>query len=456
MVISLLCVMALGGCATKKKAPEEIISSAVTASVKNFEDKSSLDEIVNMLENGLFTARMEITDYGETQTVSGYYMDKQIVLDIGLSSKLGIDLGKFKEKFPKSVFGTEGDNVASITKEDEQSLIDMFGQIVDINEITDLSDKIAGAIKENSTLKAEYGKKVDLGDGAVKVNVVDMSMTGSQLQAYVDKIAGLFKNLLNTVGDAGSFDLEISEADKDKVLVDGSIYTDVKTDEFLGGKFSAAIDGDEDNKAEFDVNVTRSESTVEYAIKAKADGEQHTAKLLISDLNNVETISVTGDGEQLFELELNRASKAVALRVSGKQVLQFNYDIERAADDSIKSFSVTFNFTDEALDGGMIGSIFALPFLGADPVGMYSGDEPNVDYYIDEDYDYDDYDDYYDDYYDDDYGWYEDYEPTQFKVTLSYAADGTLPEYKDILDFSMDDMDELINELFGMMGWFAI
>ena len=71
MVISLVCVMVLSGCATKKKAPEDIISSAMTASVKNFEDKSSLDEVGNMLRKGLFSARMDITSAGETQTVSG-------------------------------------------------------------------------------------------------------------------------------------------------------------------------------------------------------------------------------------------------------------------------------------------------------------------------------------------------------------------------------------------------
>ena len=437
MVISLVCVMVLSGCATKKKAPEDIISSAMTASVKNFEDKSSLDEVGNMLRKGLFSARMDITSAGETQTVSGYYMDKQIVLDIGLSSKLGIDLGKFREKFPKSIFGTEGDNVASITKEDEQKLIDTFGQIIDADELADFSDNIADIIKENSTLKAEYGKKVDLGGGNVKVNVVDLSMTGSQLQTVVDKIAGLFKDLLNNMGDDGMFDLDLNEEDKNKVMFDGSIYTDVKTDAFLGGKFVADPDGDEDSKAEFDIDVTRTDSTVEYTIKGTVYGEQHNVKLLISDLNSVETISVTSDGESVFEFEINRGTKTVVLRAFGEQALQFNYDIERAADDSIKSFSVTFNFTNEGMNGGMFGSIFALPFLGASPIGMYGDDEPNVDYYFDDEADYDDYDD----------GWYEDYEPVQFKLTLSYAADGTLPEYKDILDFTMQDMNELLSEI---------
>ena len=151
MVFSLLCVMVLSGCATKKKAPEDIISSAMTASVKNFEDKSSLDEVGNMLTTGLFSARMEITSAGETQTVNGYYMDKQIVIDAGSGKKIGIDLGKLKEKFPKSIFGTEGDNIASITKEEEQQLIDTLGQIIDADELADFSDNLADIIKENST-----------------------------------------------------------------------------------------------------------------------------------------------------------------------------------------------------------------------------------------------------------------------------------------------------------------
>ena len=85
----------------------------------------------------------------------------------------------------------------------------------------------------------------------------------------------------------------------------------------------------------------------------------------------------------------------------------------------------------------MIGSIFALPFFGASPAGMYGDDEPIGDYYFDDE----------DDHGENDYvdGWNE--EPVQFKLTLSYAADGTLPEYKDILDFSMQEMNELLSEI---------
>lgn len=437
MVFSLLCVMVLSGCATKKKAPEDIISSAMTASVKNFEDKSSLDEIGNMLTTGLFSARMDITSADGTQTVNGYYADKQIVIDVGSGKKIGIDLGKLKEKFPKSIFGTEGDNIASITKEEEQQLIDTLGQIIDADELVDFSDNLADIIKENSTLKAEYGKNVDLAGGNVKVNVVDLSMTGSQLQTVVDKIASLFKDLLNTAGDDGIFDLGLSEEDKNRVMFSGSIYTDVKTDAFLGGRFEADPDGEEDSKTVFDIDVIRTDSTVEYTVKGTVDGEQHNVKLLISDLNTVETVSVTVDGESFFDLEINRGTKTVVFRAFDQQVLKFDYDIERAADNSIKSFSATFNFTNEGMNGGMIGSIFALPFFGASPAGMYGDDEPIGDYYFDDE----------DDHGENDYvdGWNE--EPVQFKLTLSYAADGTLPEYKDILDFSMQEMNELLSEI---------
>ncbi len=450
LVIVLAVVMVFGGC--KKKTSKEILAEAMEQTVKAAESKTALLGSDDNLRNGLFTVNLAIGAEGEGINVKLLFKDKKVAIDSDLFGKvLGVDLEKFVRNFPTSAFGTKGGNLMGITEDDQNKLLEAFDKFVNsLDGMDKASVNLVDEIEKYSSMKTDYNKSVELSSGNKKVNIVTLAMTAGQVQDLVKELASKSGDIASMTGidldqmlDA-MFDEDV---DKNAPAADIKLYTDTKTSEILGGVIKLlGVDEDEEDE-EFKFEVDKTDDSIDYRFSGD-DGA--TMKFGIANKDNVETIRLAvdyqGRSDDYLKVEINGNTKKIDVSVFGSSVLEIGYDITRYADNTVKSFSAEIDLSQLA---GLLG-------------GTDSYDEDYYDYeedvYYDDQWDDGEWDD---DYWDDD-DYYGDSGFGMFgglltmlsgKITVNFDAEGTIPEFSDVLEMSENDLQQLLSNVLSMFGF---
>ncbi|MBO4326350.1 MAG: hypothetical protein J5950_03660 [Clostridia bacterium] len=482
IAFSMVCVFALTGCRINKKTPEEIFSRAMTASAASFEEKSSVDDVLKTLKDGLITVQI---DSGSGSAGTKLYMkDSKIAIGIEyLKDLFGVDMTELKEKFPKSMFGTEGGNYAGFSRKDEQDFLDSLDKVLNFKtDVAEFTDELTKLIKENCTMTADYGKSVELGSGSQKADVLDLKFTAGQVKEIIRSLVGKLGDVAGSFADGfGGFDsrsfdvdnlFDSSVKDEDEAVLI-KLYTDVKSGEILGGVFKDILD--EENGGTVNFDVVRSEDSVKYVF-SNGEGEAGDEfAISLSDANGVERFSVESGGSTVAEYIVDRNEKSVVLKGEDQTLVKFDYDVAYAADGSVDSFTFEIETSADGMYGGMSGGMFGGGFGGLSGLfdggsfggdlfdllgsGLISGFYGSVEDYYDagDDYGYfggdyydGDYDDYFagDDYDDFDYDFYDEFEtePATVKITVNYSAAGEMPVFRDVLSLTNADLQDLLSE----------
>ncbi len=445
LVALLICAMAFTGCKIKKKTPEEMLSCALTTSKASFEEKNSIVETAKTLKDGLVTVVIDGGEEGASMTL--YYKDGKLAIDTGfLGELIGIDLSELKDKFPKSMFGTEGGNLFNFKKSDEQELIDAAEKFTHAEDV-DIVKEIMDIVKENGTMTAEYGSKVELRSGDTKADVLNLSFTAEQVKKIFNDVFEKLNGLASRITGDESFKLDSD------IIVSGDIgdndeaanvklYTDTKTGEILGGVV-VIREADEENDLTVKFDVERDDNTVKYELRVPGEDEDLNAVFTVSNAGGSEQIRFSADGEEVFKYEFSREGKFVAVSFFGHES-RLNYDVERRADDSVKSVSASFEIPAEML-GGIVGPLFGSAFggfgFGGEDFGFGGEDFGFGGEDFGEDPDFNDYE------YDYDYDNGYDYVPANVKVRMNCDVEGAMPEYRNILDMSAADLQKMLMDL---------
>ena len=447
----LAAVTVFGGC-KKKQTTEQKLASAMEQTVEAAKKKTALLGSGMDLSNGLITVSIEI---GEEDGINlkALYKNKKIVIDPGkLGSALGIDLGKAADKFEKSAFGTKGANLTNITEEEQKEAIETLRALAEsLDGIGNAAENVVDMIKKYATMSTDYNKTVELESGSKKVDIVSIGLTAGQIEEFVKEFNEKYEFLETMI--AVPFEYEAEEGKENELMVDAKLYTDTKSSEILGGNFKFIdVDGDDDLEIKLDVNKTA--DSVTYKLVETGNGEG--IRFGITNKDNVETITVTllkGDEEnEVVKFVADGTAKKLGIYSGGSKLIELDYEVERYADNRVKSFSLS-------LDLSQVVNMFSAFTSSGYVEDDYYYDDDDLGY-DDGDWDYDDGDLGYDD---DDWGYDDDYTGNSGgilgmlsgKITFSYNAEGELPEFKDIFDMSEDEVKELVSSVNSMFPIFG-
>ena len=460
LIIVLTLVLAAGmllmaGC--KKRGtvlpPDKLMTEAMSQTLDAVEAKLSAEDARRMLKNGLFTFSISLGDPEEDESfaVDVFLKNHKVVLKTdGLGKAIGIDLGAFKDNFPGSIFGTKGDNLLNINAETESKVIEVVEKLVKDLDI-DFSEDITKSVKEHATLTSKYSVKTTVGGEEKLVNTLNITMTKTQVEEFAKELVSKTKDnpLISMFGvlpqSENDIDLGDEYADTDE-LINAVLYTDVITNEILGGELKL-LTKDYEGAAEYQtikLDTYKTDDSIKYVLNADVDDEKHEIKVLIQDNDSLKNFNLSVDGSAVISFNADKiAKKVTAFFGDSSNGFEFDYDVTRDVLGNVTYFSASFDL--DKLSGFLSGLESMMPgvMYGSDYYMMEGGTGTAYGDYWDDDWDDDDWDDWDDD---DDYG-YGLLSGLSGKLTVTYTADGDVPAFSDLLKMSMDDLQELVSNL---------
>ncbi|MBO5077864.1 MAG: hypothetical protein J5584_09750 [Clostridia bacterium] len=459
-IIVLTLVLAAGmimfaGCKKTKNLPaDKLMTAAMSQTLDTMETKFAIDEARNMLKNGMFTFSIDIEDPEDPSQKFGmdlFLKDNKLVFNMdGAEKAIGIDFGAFAENFPKSILGTKGDNMLNIDSKTEQSIIDIVEKLVKEKDV-DYSEKITDFVKEHGTMNAEYSVKTKVGGEDKMVNKLTVSFNKTQVEAAGKAIVKELQDnpLMSLFGmmqlSEDDVDLGDEYTDNDEILK-YVLYTDVVTNEILGGELKV-MTKDYEGATEYqtvELDTFQTDDSIRYDIKAHIDGEDTNFSALIQDNDSLKQVKLTVEGSDVFSFVADKAAKKVKVFFDGAtEGLEFDYDVTRDAKGNVTYFSASFDLSKLSGLSGILGGMMPVTMYDSDYYLMEGGPGSTYgDYWDDDDWD--------DDWDDDDYGY--GLFDIAGKLTITYSAEGDIPAFNELLKMNMDELQELVMNLFSMMG----
>ena len=463
LVIVLTIVLAasmimFAGCKKIKKLPaDKLMTAAMSKTLDTVETKLAADEARNMLKNGLFTFSIDIEnpeDPSQKYSIGMYLKNHKLAVKMGgMEKAIGIDLGAFGDNFPKSIFGTKGDNLMNIDGEAERQIIEIVDQIIKEQDI-DFSDKITDFVKEHGAMKADYAVKTKVGGEDKIVNKLTVTFDKKQMETALKDITEKLNDnplmsMFAVVPDSGDIELD-DYADGDELLkID--LFTDMITSEILGGELKV-MTKDYEGATEYQtisLDTFQTDDSIRYDVKAHIDGEDTNLSALIQNNDSVKQFKLNVEGSDMFSFIADKAAKKVKVFFGGAtEGLEFDYDVTRDAKGNVTYFSASLDLSKLSGFFSAFESMMAGGMYGDDSYLMEGGlGSTYGDYWDDDDWDDDDWEDWDDD----DYG-YGGLFDIAGKLTITYSADGDVPAFDELLKMSMDELQALVMNIFSMMG----
>ena len=446
-------MLMFAGCKKAKKLPaDKMMTAALSRTLDTVETKLAADEARQMLKNGLFTFSIEIEnpeDPTQKVGINAFLKNHKFAFKMdGMEKAIGIDLGAFRDNFPKSMFGTKGDNMMGLDTDSEKQIIEIVEQLVKEQDI-DFSEDITKFVKEHGTMNAEYSVKSKVGGEDKIVNKLSVSFNKKQLEAAGKDIMKELKNsplaamFPMDMPDDDDIDIGDEYSDTDEMLK-LELFTDVISHEILAGEFRM-LTKDYEGSSQYEtikLDTVKTGDSIKYNIDAHIDEEDVKLSAFIQDNDKVKQFKFTADGSELFSLSADKAAKKFKMFFGGAtEGLEFDYDITRDAKGNVTYFKAS-------LDLAKLGEFFEA-FERMMP-GVYADDyyfmEGGLGSSYDDDWDDSDWDD--DDWDDDDYGFGLD---IAGKITVTYSAEGDVPAFEELLKMSSEEFQNIFAALFGQM-----
>lgn len=250
LLAAVMVVGMLAGCNSKEKDPKELFVNAFEKYHTAVKDNKVVKLLENSLAGGALNMKMESGE-GDTKESMDLtmYMDKsgkagsvamntniegkQVELKLLLNNKkvvlgsnaleksYGVDLEKFKENLPNSLFGTKGENILDLTEESEQELFKMLdelnAQLKAETKQVDVYKVLMDTLTANGTFAADTKTPVTIDGKEVKNTTVTVTFTKDNMKSIVNKMVAelelqkVVDELIATMNEEAKWDAEMSE-----------------------------------------------------------------------------------------------------------------------------------------------------------------------------------------------------------------------------------------------------
>lgn len=237
----------LAGCSGKEKDPKELFVNAFDKYHNAVEENKVVKLLQESLAGGSVGVKMESGEGEDKQLVDatvylneagkagglalnmdmeGYQFDVQLALDqknviLGSSvfkEKYGIDLEKVKENLPKSLFGSQGENLFQLDEESEKELFEMLdelnAELKKEHKKVDAYQVLMNALTENGTFTADTKTPVKIDGKDVKNTTVTVTFTKDNMKSIVNKLVAelelqpVVDRMIETMNEEAAWDAE--------------------------------------------------------------------------------------------------------------------------------------------------------------------------------------------------------------------------------------------------------